>query len=650
MKQVKKLNSLSVAGLYVGAIMGAGFASGRETWQFFGVFGKQGVWGIAIFAVLFLLIGHFIRYIAIKLNTNDMGKIIVPGNNQKLESFVGYFMAVILANVLVIMTAAGSALLNQQFSLPYWVGGIVIMVLVVLTVLGDFERLSGVFRYIMPVLCVSMVVTCIIVLIVNPADEVTEEVINPSPVAPNWFISALSYTAYNVLALISIVATASLNSKTEKTAIIGTSIGGLFLGILAILILFTVQCNMSFSQESDMPVLGYADRVSASLGLAYTAILFCTIYSAAAGNFYGFTTKIKEGPNKKKIIVAAALFAYLIGLIGFKNIVKYISPIMGYMGLIIIIMLVCNFIFTWKKEHKKMDKISLDKILVRVTGGPGGEAVLIKGKDKTALHDCGMACFNEELIKNIENELLDKPLDYVILSHSHYDHMGALPYIIKRWPGVTVCGSKKTFEVFNRHGAVDMIVSMGKSAAEFYQRDTDQITAEGIRVDKVLENGDIIDLGDEKILCFETRGHTDCSMSYFMQPYGILFTSESTGVLEKDGNSIHTSVLKSFDESIESAEFLKLLPYKHLLLPHYGILPEEYNDKYFDMYIEAAEKEKQLIEGLIKDGFTVEQIFEKHKDVYWSEEKAVNHPFRAYKMNTEIIIKRMIKETENELS
>jgi len=46
----------------------------------------------------------------------------------------------------------------------------------------------------------------------------------------------------------------------------------------------------------------------------------------------------------------------------------------------------------------------------------------------------------------------------------------------------------------------------------------------------------------------------------------------------------------------------------------------------------------------------VEQIFEKHKDVYWSEEKAVNHPFRAYKMNTEIIIKRMIKETENELS
>ena len=72
---------------------------------------------------------------------------------------------------------------------------------------------------------------------------------------------------------------------------------------------------------------------------------------------------------------------------------------MGYMGLIIIIMLVCNFIFTWKKEHKKMDKISLDKILVRVTGGPGGEAVLIKGKDKTALHDCGCLLYTSKFLK-----------------------------------------------------------------------------------------------------------------------------------------------------------------------------------------------------------------------------------------------------------
>lgn len=361
MEQNKKLSALSVAGMYVGAIMGAGFASGRETWQFFGVFGKHGIAGAVIFAVVFMAIGHFISYIARKLGTNDMGKLIVPGGNRKLENLVGGFMAVILANVLVIMTAAGGALLNQQFGLHRAAGGLIITLLVILTVIGDFERISRVFKYIMPVLCVAMVITCITVLIVNPACEDTGEVIEPSPVASNWFVSSFQYTAYNVLALVSIVATSTLNSKDTKTAITGTSMGGIFVGVLAMLILLTVQCDMAFSQGTDMPVLGYADRISRPMSIAYTAILFSTIYSAATSNFYGFTTKLKNGPNKKKIIVLTAFAAYAIGLVGFKNIVKYVSPIIGYLGIIIIVLLVCNFIEVAKKEHKRHGKDSVSE-------------------------------------------------------------------------------------------------------------------------------------------------------------------------------------------------------------------------------------------------------------------------------------------------
>ena len=60
----------------------------------------------------------------------------------------------------------------------------------------------------------------------------------------------------------------------------------------------------------------------------------------------------------------------------------------------------------------------LPKPLVRVTGGKGGEAVLIVGSEKTALHDCGMACFSEELISNIEKALQERPLDYVCLLYT----------------------------------------------------------------------------------------------------------------------------------------------------------------------------------------------------------------------------------------
>ncbi|MBR5128922.1 MAG: MBL fold metallo-hydrolase [Firmicutes bacterium] len=285
--------------------------------------------------------------------------------------------------------------------------------------------------------------------------------------------------------------------------------------------------------------------------------------------------------------------------------------------------------------------------LRRVTGGYGGEAFLYLGKESTVLHDLGMACFSDKLIENIDEALGGRSLDYILLSHTHYDHMGALPYVLKRWPNAKVCGCKKTASVFDRPGALRMIVSMGQSAAEFYGKDPSLVNAQGIRVDIVLEDGEIVDLGGgESVVAYETKGHTDCSMSYFIEPSGLLFASESTGVLENE-NKMHTSVLKSFDESFVAAKRLKELPVKCLVVPHYGVTPKDVADRYFDWYIEEALAEKELIEGCLTRGMSLEEAFEEHKKVYWNEVRAQNHPYRAYKMNTEIIIK-MIASGMNE--
>ena len=280
--------------------------------------------------------------------------------------------------------------------------------------------------------------------------------------------------------------------------------------------------------------------------------------------------------------------------------------------------------------------------LKRVTGGYGGESYLFLGAEKTVLHDLGMACFNKELIANIEEALDGRPLDYILLSHTHYDHMGALPYVLKRWPNALVCGCEKTASVFSRESALKMIVSMGKTAAEQYGKDSVEIIADGIRVDIVMKDEDVIDLGaGETVTAYETKGHTDCSMSYFVEPCGLMFASESTGVLEGP-ESLHGSVLKSFDESLASAKRLKELDIKHLLIPHFGLTSDKTRDIYFDWYIEEALKEKNLIEDCFDQGMSEEEVFKVHESVYWNDVRAKYHPYRAYKMNTEIIIK-MVK-------
>ena len=109
------LKLLNLALLFVGAIMGAGFASGREIWQFFGVFGESGKIGVVFVAGLFVATGMMTAYIARIRGTNNMGRIICPADNPKLEELVSWFMAVILFTVLINMTAAGGAMLYQIF-------------------------------------------------------------------------------------------------------------------------------------------------------------------------------------------------------------------------------------------------------------------------------------------------------------------------------------------------------------------------------------------------------------------------------------------------------------------------------------------------------------------------------------------------------
>lgn len=348
----KKIGALNIAVLYVGCMMGAGFASGRETWQFFGVFDKWGLLGVALFAVVILAIAYMTVYIAGTLNTNDLGRILIPEGHPGLEKLCGNVMAGMLSIVIVLMTSAGGALLHQQFGLPSFVGGFLIVVLVLATVMGTFARVSKVFKYVMPVLCIAMILTCIAVIITFDGPSRVPEKFDISPMTPNWIVSTFLYVAYNVIGLIAIMATSTINARSFKATKLGALLGGVAVGVLAMLILLTIRCDMVYSQGTDMPVLGYADNLSKGMGIIYTIILFCAIYSTATSNYYGFTTKIKDGPKKNMIVIVTAFIGYLLGLVGFKNIISYLTPVIGYIGLIFIGLLVWNFISLFIKEHK----------------------------------------------------------------------------------------------------------------------------------------------------------------------------------------------------------------------------------------------------------------------------------------------------------
>ncbi len=666
MQQKTNLNLLNVALMFVGAIMGAGFASGREIWQFFGVFGRQGRIGILLIAVLFVVLGMMTAYLARILGTNDMGRIIAPGGNPKIENLVSWFMAIMLFTVLINMTAAGGALLHQNFGISRLVGGVLIGVLVIVTVLGEFERISRVFRYIMPVLFAAVILISVLAVTANLGASAQREPVKPSPIAGNWVLAACLYISYNILAMIPIVATSSVNAKSEKSAMLGSGLGGIFLGVLAFTIVLALQKDMQFAQAMDMPMLAYAGRISKGAGIIYSVLLFAAIYASATSNFYGFTTKLRTDEKKSRKVILSACLAFLLGLVGFKNVVAYMFPIEGYLGFAIIAMLLLNFAQVRRRERRRKlyqkdmrrapipaffenfaghDRTDFPSPLVRVTGGPGGEAILILGSEKTALYDCGMACFADNLIENLKTVLNaeGKTLDYILLSHTHYDHIGALPYVLQVWPEAQVCGLQKAKEVFAHPNARATMERLGNNAKALYGVEGIEITAAGMRVDRVLADGDSISLGAETITAYETKGHTDCSASYLLSPEKILFTSESTG-MQVTSMLVQTSPLKSYDDCFASAARLKTFDVNDLILPHYGRLPSFRNQTYFDDFIKEAELEQHMLEEAIRQGLSDDELLQLHMRRYWSEKRNKAQPFAAYALNTQIIIRQLRKK------
>jgi glyoxylase-like metal-dependent hydrolase (beta-lactamase superfamily II) len=104
---------------------------------------------------------------------------------------------------------------------------------------------------------------------------------------------------------------------------------------------------------------------------------------------------------------------------------------------------------------------------IYVLGNANMPSFLLEG-DQPTLIDAGLDCLAPAYLADIERYLGGRPPSRLLLTYSHFDHVGAAPAIVKRYPGIEVAASAWAAEVLGKPSVRSMIRDLNQAAVGFF--------------------------------------------------------------------------------------------------------------------------------------------------------------------------------------
>jgi hypothetical protein len=270
------------------------------------------------------------------------------------------------------------------------------------------------------------------------------------------------------------------------------------------------------------------------------------------------------------------------------------------------------------------------------------EGNLLAGGNSTALFDCGMAFCAAGTIRNVKNALNGRELNYIFITHTHYDHAGALPFFREEWPQARLVTSEAGAAVLLKDTPRRVIRELSAIAAAKYNTEIAAYSDDAFRADIVVKDGDIVPLGGLSVKVLETPGHTRDSLSYFIPELELLILNETPGFL-LDGK-VYPCYLTSYNDAIGSIEKCRQIPYKFLSMPHRGINGGEDTKGFFDKALESNTACRDFILSAAAKNPGEDAMLDSYTQRYGSDELFIYQPREAFIVNARATIACTLRE------
>ena len=244
----------------IGSIIGAGFASGKEIYLFFGRYGIYGKIGIAVMSLLIGGIIYFVLYSVKKYHIQNYHQFLqminpkYPKMNQLMNIVVNSFLIISF----YIMVAGFSAYLQQVYQIPVIISSGLFMIACYIIFQNNVKGVMKINGMLVPILLILIFYLGSQITFVQEIQEVTSS---------NAMFSSILYASYNSILLIPLLISLQ-EIKIEKKQIKKIAVGsGIFLFLLALIIFSLLLKGIFYSQELELLLIQIVSEFRKNLSI-----------------------------------------------------------------------------------------------------------------------------------------------------------------------------------------------------------------------------------------------------------------------------------------------------------------------------------------------------------------------------------------------
>ena len=319
-----------IAAIYVGAVLGAGFASGQEIMIFFAKRGALGIFGAVIAGILLTVIGGAVCSGAAELEKADYKSYLRSLCSPLVSDIIFFIAQAFLGISFCIMISGSDALLHEQLRLPRFFGMGATLAVCALCFWNRLDGIAALNFILTPIMVLGM-----LAISVRGIAEAQPAWSAFGAVRDNFAVNALVYTSFNTLTSAAVLVPSSRLAASPKEAARGGAAGGLVLAAVLVTCTSALVAIGDAAGRTQFPLLAAAR--STSLGRLYPPVIYMAMLTTAVTSGFSIADFLTSaGLDRRISAIAVCAAAIPLSLVEFSALIKSFYALFGCLGIILI--------------------------------------------------------------------------------------------------------------------------------------------------------------------------------------------------------------------------------------------------------------------------------------------------------------------------